>query len=93
MANAARGVAASTVKAIGAVRSPADLRLVAKALVDHRSARHQADYDLNETFSKSDSTNYLDQAREAFEAWERVRRDPVSMLFLHLLPNYDDMRS
>lgn len=92
MARAASGVAAAQVRQIGPIPTPADLQTVCRALVDLRSARHQADYDMNEQFSKEDATNFVDQAKEAFEAWGRVQPDPVAGLFLHLLHSYEGLR-
>jgi len=80
------------VKKIGPVPTPADLKTVCKALVDLRSARHRADYDMSELLSKQDAANYVDQAKEAFEAWGRVGADPVAGLFLHLLHSYDSLK-
>ena len=93
MAQAAAGVGSCMVKKIGPVPTPADLKTVCKALVDLRSARHRADYDMSELLSKQDAANYVDQAKEAFEAWGRVGADPVAGLFLHLLHSYDSLKA
>ncbi len=93
MRKAASGIAASNVRGIGPVASPPDLQLVAEAFVDLQGARHRADYDLNDPLTKEEAEGYIDVAKEAFEAWARVRQDAAAQLFLHLLPDYEGLRT
>lgn len=57
-------------------------------MVDLQQARHDADYDLATPITRREALDFANQAREAFDAWERVRRDPQADLYLLLLLSY-----
>jgi hypothetical protein len=63
---------------------PADLNFVAKAFVALQEARHIADYDIRPVmnFSRQAAVELVNRAREAFDAWERVRNDPTAEVYL-----------
>ena len=50
-----------------------------------QAERHKADYDLNTVFRKPEALALVAEAEAAFEAWDRVRSDPVSEVFLLVL--------
>jgi uncharacterized protein (UPF0332 family) len=69
MKKLAQGVAAgmphaNVRKLIPAV--PEELKLLTVAFVQLQEARHLADYDLTQTFSKADAKRYIDVVRRAF---------------------------
>lgn len=61
---------------------PDDLRTVAEAFSEPQQTRHEADYNVAGTFNRPDSLALVRQARDAFEAWQRVRSQPVATVFL-----------
>jgi hypothetical protein len=61
---------------------PADLRLIAESFVILQLARHDPDYDLAKVFTRDDTRRLIQSARDAFAAWERVKRDPATDAFL-----------
>lgn len=60
-------------------RAPSD---VAKAFVDLQEARHRADYDLTRDFEQEEARERVDQARTAFETWERIKDTDDAHLYL-----------
>ena len=54
------------------------LRDVAQAFVDLQQARHDADYNLAERFTLSETVSFVDQARKAIESWETLRKDDLA---------------
>jgi len=61
---------------------PLELKSVAQAFVDLRQARHDADYNLGMTFTRSDVFAFIDRASEAFQNWKRIRRDDIARIYL-----------
>jgi len=57
-------------------------KIVANAFVRLQQARHEADYDVARKFSRREALAYIQTARRAFEAWERVRRMDDARLYL-----------
>jgi uncharacterized protein (UPF0332 family) len=66
----------------GGYTTPGDLKTVANAFVDLQQARHQADYDLSQTFRRREVLAYIQSARQAFEAWGRIRKTDDARLYL-----------
>jgi len=62
--------------------TPLDLKSVANAFVRLQQARHEADYDLSRTFRKQEALAFVKLARQAFEAWGRVRRTDDARVYL-----------
>jgi hypothetical protein len=58
------------------------LKIVANALVTLQQARHEADYDLNRTFRRQETLEFVQTARQAFAAWEKVRKTDDARLYL-----------
>jgi hypothetical protein len=69
-------------KAVTSPVVPDDLRDVARAFIDLQQARHEADYNVAEQFSRADVIAHTRQARAAFEAWARVRDQQIATVFL-----------
>jgi hypothetical protein len=63
---------------------PADLQVVADAFFQLQEARHRADYDIrpDRGFRREEARTQIRRAREAFEAWQRVREDPAAEVYL-----------
>lgn len=61
---------------------PPDLQRVAQAFIKLQLARHEADYNLTTALNRPDALSHIRTAREAFDAWQRVRTDPVTRVFL-----------
>lgn len=86
---ASRAIASGgTLTGLGSVSVPADLKKVAQAVVDLQQARHDADYDLVTPISRREALDFVNQAKEAFDAWHRVRKSEPSELYLLLLLAY-----
>ena len=64
---------------------PRDLISVAVAFVRLQEARHEADYDLGRRFTRQEATDYASLARDAFEAWSRVRTNRLAKTYLFAL--------
>ena len=73
---------AHLIGAIAVPPVPDDLRIVAQAFMDLQQARHEADYNVAQTFNRPDTRDHLDTVRKAFEAWERVRGQQAATVFL-----------
>lgn len=63
---------------------PTDLQLVARAFIDLHTDRERADYDFHSDsgFDRLETRTRVRQARQAFEAWDRVRADPAAEVYL-----------
>jgi hypothetical protein len=61
---------------------PADLKIVADTFVTLQQVRHQADYDLSRVFRREETVSYIEAARQAFEAWDRVRKTDDARMYL-----------
>ena len=66
----------------GGYTTPADLKAVANTFLSLQQARHEADYDLSQTFRRQEVLDHVQAARQAFEAWERVRKLDDARLYL-----------
>ena len=66
----------------GGIAIPAAVQDVAAALVQLQEARHEADYNVERSFTRLESTNLVARAAQAFVAWRAVRNDPVAKLYL-----------
>jgi len=62
-----------------------DLVVIADALVELQEARHAADYDATEFFTRADVLAKIALVDQAFEAWKRVRQTPNANVFLAAL--------
>jgi hypothetical protein len=56
--------------------------VVAEAFVRLQQLRHEADYDLTRTFSRTETLEIVREAQNAFEAWGRVRKTDDARLYL-----------
>ncbi len=70
----------------------ADLRFVADRFVRAQEERHNADYDLNIVFDRTDTLNFIDQVEDAFDAYNRVRQSDAATYFLFALFFYKSDR-
>ena len=61
---------------------PTDLRTVATAFVRLQEERHDADYDLSRRFKRPEVKQMIQTASDAFDAWDRVRTEPLSKAYL-----------
>jgi hypothetical protein len=59
----------------------ADLQAVAQAFVKLQEARHDADYNLDSTWTKLTAQEFFQVSKTAFSAWSRVRRTHEGNLF------------
>ena len=66
----------------GGYTTPADLKTVASTFVKLQEARHEADYDLTRTFRRQEVLDFVQLARQAFEAWARIRKTDDARLYL-----------
>lgn len=72
-------------KLTGGVPVPPDLEIVANAVIDLQEARHEADYNVDQRFSRSEASDVIAQAAAAFQAWQRVRNHPAARNYLAAL--------
>lgn len=66
----------------GGYTAPPDLKTVANAFVRLQQARHEADYDLTRIFRRHETLALVQLARQAFVAWERVKKSDDSRIYL-----------
>jgi len=59
----------------------ADLRSVASAFIRLQEARHDADYNLTETWTRLTAQQHVNIAREAFESWARLKKSHEANVF------------
>jgi uncharacterized protein (UPF0332 family) len=78
----AAGALPDHLKAITDATVPDDLRTVAETFAHLQQHRHEADYNVARTFSRSDALDLLARVRGAFEAWGRVRAQQIATVFL-----------
>jgi len=52
-----------------------DMQFVAGAVIDLQEQRHEADYDLAQSFSRTEVLAVIQQAENAINAWERLRQN------------------
>ena len=77
----------------GGYITPREVKAVANAFVSLQQARHEADYDLSRTFSRNEALLFVQTARDAFYAWEGVRKTDDARLYLacfHLWKRWDE---
>ena len=77
----------------GGYITPQEVKTVANAFVRLQQARHEADYDLIRTFSRKQAIEVVRMARDAFEAWEKVKKTDDARLYLacfHLWKRWDE---
>jgi hypothetical protein len=58
----------------GGAAIPVDVQDVAAAFVELQEARHEADYNVDRTYTRLESRNLVARAVQAFEAWDRVSK-------------------
>lgn len=58
------------------------LRDVARLFVELQQARHGADYDVSQTFIRSEVEELIRRTEQVFLDWHQVRQEPVSRLYL-----------
>jgi hypothetical protein len=65
------------------VADSVDIKTVAGAFINLQELRHAADYDLTRAFSRQDAETAADQAKDAIDAWNRVRaaNEQLALLF------------
>jgi uncharacterized protein (UPF0332 family) len=65
------------------VTASADLKTVAATFINLQELRHSADYDLSHAFTRQDAETAADQAKDAIDAWNRVRgaNEELALLF------------
>ena len=66
----------------GGYVTPADVKTVADTFVDLQRARHEADYDLLRKFSRKEALDFIKLARQAFQAWNKVKKSDDARLCL-----------
>jgi hypothetical protein len=74
--------------------TPPDLKLVANSFIELQQARHDADYDLSRIFDRGEALAFVQSSRDAFEAWERVRKLDDARIYLacfHLWKRWDEL--
>lgn len=57
---------------------PPELVRVASAFADLQDARHVADYDLSQSYSRADAQGFVALADQAFADWNTASTDPVN---------------
>ena len=67
------GVVASLWSNLGGATS-GDLQFVAHAVIDLQEQRHDADYNLDRSFTRTEARAAIQQAEDAILAWERLRQ-------------------
>jgi uncharacterized protein (UPF0332 family) len=78
---------------IGPVVISGQLQAVATAFVDLQQARHEADYDIGATITRSGAQAHIAQVSQAFAAWQAVRNTPEARLFLVALFGWKKFRA
>lgn len=59
-----------------------DLRQVAKTFAQLQEQRHIADYDNGKFWTKVEALSQVASVQKAFEAWERIEKEPISQAYL-----------
>ena len=72
-------------KSLGADQLEPELAQIAEAFVALQNARHAADYNLQEDWTRAEALAVVDRARQAIAAWPRVAWQPNANVFLMLL--------
>lgn len=65
------------------VTSNAEIKTIAEAFINLQELRHAADYDLAHAFTRQDAETAADQAKDAIDAWNRLRaaNEQLALLF------------
>ena len=66
----------------GGYKTPPDLKIVANTFINLPQARLEADYDLTRTFGREETLAFILAARQAFEAWAKVRKTDDARMYL-----------
>jgi hypothetical protein len=61
---------------------PIELQQIGSTFVDLQEARHIADYDNSKIWTTTEVDARLDDARTAFQNWEKIRTDPAAHEYL-----------
>ena len=61
---------------------PEELREIAELFTDLQEARHQADYNNEKTWSKTEVAATLNDAHAAFQNWNKINGTPVANEYL-----------
>jgi uncharacterized protein (UPF0332 family) len=61
---------------------PHELVDVANELVSLQQARHEADYDVTRVFSRQETHEFVENARQTFSNWNAIRRSDAARLYL-----------
>jgi hypothetical protein len=66
-----------------AVHGNADAQTVAENFIDLQESRHDADYNLSRHFTRQDASTAADKAKDAVEAWNRLKaaNEELALLF------------
>jgi hypothetical protein len=60
----------------------ADLHRVVRTFIVLQEARHSADYDMSWNLTRAQTLLFVQQARDANEAWLRIRKDAEANIFI-----------
>jgi hypothetical protein len=66
----------------GGAGVPEAVQDVAAAFVELQEARHEADYNLDRSFTRLECNNLVARSEQAFATWQTVRADPVARAYL-----------
>ena len=69
----------------GGLTIPNELQRVAATFVELQEARHEADYNVNTRFVRSEVNNLVDRTQGAFADWTAIRGNPVASHYLAAL--------
>lgn len=57
------------------VLASSELQILSRAFVELQQERHRADYDLSRPFTRAESQYLIDQTRDAFDNWNRLKQN------------------
>lgn len=69
----------------GGLPVPPNLQQVAETFVELQERRHDADYNVARSFTRSEVADLVAQVKQAFLNWQSVRGDPVAGIYLTAL--------
>lgn len=72
----------SPLKELIGTSASSDLQLVARNFITLQEARHQADYDTSLAFTRTQAQALIQQAQDAFESWQRIRKTSEANVFI-----------
>ncbi len=67
------------------VPNASDVKTVARNFIELQETRHAADYDLSRRFMRHDANTAAEQAREAIDAWRRLKQQQEELALLFAL--------